>query len=76
MNKAGEMEKARAQVVLADTKPGIGPAIKEVFGHFGGGEKLLRSSRDVYIKVNGIGSEPYVYTSPEVLREAILYFRS
>ncbi len=37
---------------------------------------MLRSSRDVYIKVNGVGPEPYVYTSPEVLREAILYFRS
>lgn len=76
MNKAGEMEKARTQVALVDTKPGIGPAINEVFGHFGGGEKMLRSSRDVYIKVNGVGPEPYVYTSPEVLREAILYFRS
>ena len=76
MHKAVEMDKARTEVVLADTKPGIGDALKEVFEHFGGGARMLRSSRDVYIKVNGVGSEPYVYTSPEVLREAILYFRS
>ncbi len=68
------MEKARAEVILADTKPGIAPAVRAVFEHFGGGASLLRSSRDVYIKVNGVGPEPYVYTDPEVLRETISYF--
>jgi uncharacterized protein (DUF362 family) len=76
MHKTGEMEKARAQVVLADTKPGIASAVSTVFEHFGGGGSMLRSSRDVYIKVNAVGLEPYVYTDPEVLRETILYFRN
>ena len=69
------METARTEVIFADTKPGIAPAVNEVFEHFGGGGKLLRSSRDVYIKVNGVGPEPYVFTDREVLRETILYFR-
>ncbi len=75
MQKSGAIEKTMTDVVLADTKHGIAQAISEIFNHFGGGGKLLRSSRDVYIKVNGVGSEPYVYTDPEVLRETILYFR-
>jgi uncharacterized protein (DUF362 family) len=70
------MKRNSIEVMLMDTRPGIAQAVKAIFEHFGGGGKLLRSSRDVYIKVNGVGPEPYVYTSPEVLREAILYFRS
>lgn len=69
------METVRAEVILSDTKGGIATAVREVFEHFGGGGKLLRSSRDVYIKVNGVGPEPNVYTDPEVLRETIRYFR-
>jgi len=69
------MKKGRAEVILSDTKPGIAGAVAEVFEHFGGGAKLLRPSRDVYIKVNGVGPEPNVYTDPEVLRETILYFQ-
>jgi len=76
MEKAGAVEKAGAEVVLADTKQGIASAVSEVFEHFGGGARLLRSSRDVYIKVNGVGPESCVYTDPEVLRESIRYFRA
>jgi len=65
----------KEQVVLADTKPGIAGAVSRIFEHFGGGTKMLRSSRDVYIKVNAVGLEPYVYTDPEVLRETIRYFQ-
>jgi uncharacterized protein (DUF362 family) len=75
MKKTERIEKTMTEVILTDTKHGIARAVSEVFEHFGGGGKLLRSSRDVYIKVNGVGSEPYVYTDPEVLRETILYFR-
>jgi uncharacterized protein (DUF362 family) len=73
MNK--EDSKEKVQVVLADTKPGIAEAICKIFDHFGGGSKLLHFSRDVYIKVNAVGLEPYVYTDPEVLRQTILYFQ-
>jgi len=73
MNTNVSMDKT--QVILADTKPGIGQAVRDVFDHFGGGGKFLRSSRDVYIKVNAVGLEPNVYTDPNVLRETIRYFQ-
>ena len=69
------MEKTESDVMLADTKPGIAQAVRAVFEHFGGGRQLLRPSRDVYIKVNGVGSEAFVYTDPEVLRATIRYFQ-
>ncbi len=69
------MKKDRAEVILSDTKRGIAAAVREVFEHFGGGAKLMRPSRNVYIKVNGVGPEPNVYTDPEVLRETIRYFQ-
>ncbi|RJP44478.1 MAG: DUF362 domain-containing protein [Desulfobacteraceae bacterium] len=65
----------RTKVILADTGSGIAGAVSAVFDHFGGGAKLLRASRDVYIKVNGVGCEAHVYTDPDVLRETIVYFR-
>ncbi len=69
------MDIKRTDVILADTAGGIAGAVSEVFGHFGGGEKYLGPSRDVYIKVNGVGCEPHVYTDPEVLRETVSYFQ-
>ncbi len=68
-------EKSKVEVVVSDTKPGVADAICKIFDHFGGGGKFLRSSRDVYIKVNAVGLEPYVYTDPEVLRQTIIYFK-
>jgi uncharacterized protein (DUF362 family) len=69
------MKSDKVEVVFADTKTGIPSAVSKIFDYFGGGGKLLRSSRDVYIKVNGVGPEPYVFTDPEVLRQTILYFK-
>ena len=69
------MKRNSTEVMLMDTCPGIAQAVKAIFEHFGGGGKLLHSSRDVYIKVNGVGSEAFVYTDPEVLRQTILYFQ-
>jgi len=54
MSEVEAIEKASAEVILADTKPGIAPAVRSVLEHFGGGAGLLRSSGDVYIKVNGV----------------------
>ncbi len=69
------MKRNSTEVILADTRLGIAPAVSTVFEHFGGGGKLLCSSRDVYIKVNAVGLESYVYTDPEVLRQTIIYFQ-
>ncbi len=76
MKKTKTAANKKSQVVLADTRGGVAGAVRDVFERFGGGGKMLRSSRDVYIKVNAVGSEEYVYTDPDVLRETILYFKS
>lgn len=67
--------KKQNHVLFADTQNGIAPAVKEICEYFGGGRRLLKSSQDVYIKVNGVDSKKYAYTDPEVLRQVILYFQ-
>ncbi|TFG25821.1 MAG: DUF362 domain-containing protein, partial [Promethearchaeota archaeon] len=37
---------------------------------------ILKSSKEVYIKVNGIDFKKHVYTSPEVLEMVIIYLKS
>jgi uncharacterized protein (DUF362 family) len=39
-----------------------------------GGKNLLKSSKDVYIKPNGIDTKPFSYTRPEVVEATINYF--
>ena len=63
-------------VIISDTGKGIAQAVKEVFTHFGGGRDMLKSSQDVYLKVNGVDLKKYAYTSPDVIREVIVYFKS
>jgi uncharacterized protein (DUF362 family) len=41
-----------------------------------GGSSLIKSSRDVYIKPNAVGTNAYVYTRPEVIETAIRYWFS
>jgi uncharacterized protein (DUF362 family) len=65
----------KAKVVFSDTEQGIAASVREVFSHFGGGGKLLKESRDVYIKINAIDLKKYCYSDPEVIRETISYFR-
>ncbi|MBU0513739.1 MAG: DUF362 domain-containing protein [Proteobacteria bacterium] len=63
-----------AEVMFADTAAGLGAAVFDVLEHFGGTEALLKSSRDVYLKVNAVDLKPYSFTDPEVVRQVILYF--
>ena len=48
-------------------------AIYELFDA-AGGEKMLKSSREVFIKPNGIDGQPYCYTRPEAVEAAIEYW--
>jgi uncharacterized protein (DUF362 family) len=57
----------KSDVIFSDTKQGIGAAVNEVFSHFGGGEALLKPSRDVYLKVNAVDLKKYSFTDPEVI---------
>lgn len=47
--------------------------VKDIFDALGG-KSLIKSSGDVYIKPNGVGADPYVYTRPEVVAAAIRYW--
>jgi uncharacterized protein (DUF362 family) len=67
--------KKNYEVLISDTGKGIKRSVDEVFSHFGGGHKMLKSSGDVYIKINGVDSKKFAYTSPDVIREVIIYFQ-
>ncbi|MFY9397968.1 MAG: DUF362 domain-containing protein [Desulfomonilia bacterium] len=64
-----------SQVLFADTNSGLDAAGSSVFERFGGGRGLLKASRNVFLKVNGIDFKPHVYTSPEVVAAAVRYFQ-
>ena len=60
----------------------LSPAMKQelftaVAGLFdaAGGKDMLKSSRDVYLKPNGIDSKPYSYTRPELVEAVIHYWK-
>ncbi len=61
-----------SEVFIVDTTQGIDSAIKDMFSHLEkDGESILKSSKEVYIKVNGIDFKKHAYTSPEVLEIVI-----
>jgi len=62
-------------VFIADTKKGVSEAVNEIFSNLMKTEPILKSSKEVYIKVNGIDFKKHAYTSPEVLREVIIYLK-
>ena len=63
------------EVFVIDTKQGIQTAVNEIFSHLEKNGPILKSSKEVYIKVNGIDFKKHVYTSPEVLRAVIEYLK-
>ncbi|MHA1294425.1 MAG: DUF362 domain-containing protein, partial [Promethearchaeota archaeon] len=65
------------KVYISDTIQGINSAVKEIFtGIQNSGTEILKSSKDVYIKVNGIDFKKHCYTSPEVLESVIKYLKA
>ena len=63
------------EVFIADTKMGVGKAVNEIFSNLIESGPILKSSKEVYIKVNGIDYKKHAYTSPEVLEEVIKYLK-
>ncbi|TFF86571.1 MAG: DUF362 domain-containing protein, partial [Promethearchaeota archaeon] len=60
------------KVFVSDTSSGIDSAVKDIFEWLQKEEiQLIKSSKDVYIKVNGIDFKKHCYTSPEVLEAVI-----
>ncbi|MFX1257918.1 MAG: DUF362 domain-containing protein [Promethearchaeota archaeon] len=60
-------------VYIIDTKQGIKLAVEELFSNIKKSGPILKSSKKVYIKVNGIDFKKHAYTSPEVLEVVIMY---
>ncbi|TFG06395.1 MAG: DUF362 domain-containing protein [Promethearchaeota archaeon] len=63
------------EVFMVDTKQGLKPAIEEMFSLLKKSQPILKSSKEVYIKVNGIDYKKHVYTSPEVVEAVINYLK-
>jgi len=68
------MKKRNATVVLADTGTDLANAVRRCFEPFGGAGALIKSSGDVYLKVNAVDLKPHCYTDPAVIRETVLLF--
>ena len=63
------------EVFISDTKMGVSKAVNEIFSNLMRTEPILKSSKEVYIKVNGIDFKKHAYTSPELLKEVIIYLK-
>ena len=62
------------EVYIEDTNQGIKSAVNRIFNQIeSAGGTILKKSKEVYIKVNGINFKKHTYTSPEVL-EAVIGF--
>ncbi len=63
-------------VVMADTTPGLTPALDEVFAPHGGIEAVIpKNGGTVYVKPNGVHFTPHTYTAPAVLDALLAYLR-
>jgi uncharacterized protein (DUF362 family) len=64
------------EVYIEDTKQGIKSAVNQIFSKIEkSSQPILKNSKEVYIKVNGIHFQKHTYTSPEVLEAVILYLK-
>ena len=65
-----------AEVFITETDQSIEMAIKNLFSYLEkSGPPILKSSKKVYIKVNGIDFKKHTYTSPKVLEAVIVYLK-
>jgi len=63
-----------SNVFAAKTNSGVKPAVEMILNEIDQDSPILKSSKDVYIKVNGVHCKEHCYTSPEVLKATIEYF--
>ncbi|MFX1302492.1 MAG: DUF362 domain-containing protein [Promethearchaeota archaeon] len=64
------------EVYIEDTNQGILSAVTRILDQIeNSGKSILKSSKEVYIKVNGIDFKKHSYTSPEVLEAVIFYLK-
>ena len=63
-------------VFIADTRKGVKMAVEKIFSNLEKDGLEIKSSKDIYIKVNGININPYAHTTPEVLEAVIEYLKN
>lgn len=63
------------KVFIIDTQPGISQAVEGILSQMESEGPLLKSSKEVYIKVNGIDFKAHTFTSPDVLEAVIQAFQ-
>ena len=74
LNAPHQQESMTEFMPLGDAlKKELKAAICELFDA-AGGEKLLKESREVFLKPNGIDGQPYCYTRPEAVEAVIEYW--
>ncbi len=64
------------EVFIVDTTQGLKSAVNQLFSNIEKSGPILKSSKEVYIKVNGIDFKKHAYTSPEVLEAVIDYLKN
>ena len=64
------------EVFIVDTTQGLKSAVNQLFSNIKKSGPILKSSKEVYIKVNGIDFKKHAYTSPEVLEAVIDYLKN
>jgi len=66
-----------SKVYITDTSSSIDKAVNKMFSYLEDSETpILKSSKEVYIKVNGIDFKKHCYTSPEVVEAVINYLKN
>lgn len=64
------------EVYIEDTNQGIKSAVNRIFNQIEkAGGTILKKSKEVYIKVNGVNFKKHTYTSPQVLEAVIGYLK-
>jgi len=62
-------------VFIVETKDGIQKAVNNILFEIEKSGSIIKDSKEVYIKVNGIDYKKHCYTSPEVLKAVIEYLK-
>ena len=61
-------------VVIADTAPGLKPALQQIFAPHGGVEAVIpKNAGTIYVKPNGVYHTPHSHTDPAVLEAVLAY---
>ncbi len=67
---------SKIKVYIVKTEPSIKTAISKIFSQIEAEQPILKSSGEVYLKVNGVHCKKHCYTNPEVLKATIEYLYS